>query len=1029
MTHYRQTGKATLLATAWLLGMASACLAQQPFQYKYTLADGLPSVEAEFIRFSKKGELWTTYSAGEHLSRFDGVQWTHYRLDSLGLPTKLTILNEDLHGIWFAALTKEATTMVRFTPDEKWKTYKVEGYCTPYFDPQDKRVKLLGGRRAYSYAYDPVKDIFARSETSLLPDAEINSYDKYHSISSYGDNNRYLMKNLSSQDSFVCYFGKNFEQSFLLDKSILHIIDPREKRFLIRVNSRFYWEENGSRRVFEPVLPDGSVGQILLWQPLFKWENGPLPDSRNGFQVKHPTLDLLYLYELHDDGSLELLLSHLDKDVQKFFAQDPLGHWWYTTSTGIVRTDQSQLVFDQSAPEMVSGLHSINQDAEGNIWFGGYNGQGGFSVFDGKQLRRRIFSEVNLRVMPGAHLGKSGNLYFFTEGSMGLVAIKDERMITHLLPNTHTGFYICPLSNEKIGMGLFGIGMCIAEEENGIISKVKWVGKDKGLLLDNVLTIAEDKAGRLWAGRTSQGVAVYDPARDTAVTWLRSPDVPQSVGALASCVDENGTLWLGTNDGVYQLPDAHLFDYLHTDLFSRLQKLPLPGLASQHIHALLNTDQFLVAGTPDGLYFLDKKYAGDRPRIFSMLFEKDISGQGTEQNTLHYFPTLDGARFLWVGTQRGATRIDLSLLRFDTSATTLSLNTFTAGGAHIPFSEGKISPIPAKKRSITFSFHPSGNTFLKDDLYFDITVINSRGDTLFNRIQTKERTGEMPYLPQGDYTLHVTAYKHNIVSGQAVWEFTIPRLPSENPWVLAGMALVVLGIPFTYLYLKKRHQVELEKSRRERDGLQIRALANFFNPHFINNTLHWVQSRYRKDPDTATIIGRLSENVEHLFNNTQSGKAYHPLSVELDILQNYLKIQQLRFGESLRVSLDLPKDMGNLSVPAMLLQIYCENAVEKGIRNRKGAGHFFLSVKIDRDGCRILMEDDGRGRPLTEAALTSKRKGSTVVMADLISLFNRYNRRPLTVRYEDHIFSDTDGERYGTRVYFFIPDNYNYELS
>jgi len=1029
MTHFRQNSKATLLTAAWLLGVATACLAQQPFQYKYIRSDGLPSVEAEFIRFSKKGELWTTYSAGEYLSRFDGMNWTHYRLDSLGLPPKIAILNEDKYGLWFAAQSNQPTIMVRFTPDEKWKTYQIEGFLTPYFDTKNNCLRLLGDR-PYAYAYDPVSDTFVRSKTPLIPDTGINSQDTYHFVHSYGNNEMCLIKKQSQQDSFYVFFGEKFGQSFLVENSIFHIIDPMGKKFIIQANGRFYWEEKNKRKALQPILPDGSVGQIIIYQHLHKWENGPLPIQRNGFQVKHPTLDLLYLYELHDDGSLELLLSHLDGDVQKFFAQDPQGNWWYTTSTGIVRTDQTQLVFDQHAPEMVSGLHTIAQDGKGRIWFGGYNGQGGFSVFDGQRLRRRVFSEAILRLLPGSHLGKSGNLYFFTEGGMGLISIQDEKISTRLLSGYQTGYYICPLSGGKIGLGLWLVGLGITQEENGTISKLKLVGKDKGLLLDNVLTIAEDKAGRLWAGRTVQGIAVYDPARDTAVTWLRSPDVPQSVGALASCVDENGTLWLGTNDGVYQLPDAHLFDYLHKDLFSQIQKLPLPGLASQQIHSLINTAHFLVAGTADGLYFLDKKYAGDRPRIFSMQFEKEISGQGVEQNALHYFPTAEGEGHLWVGTQRGATRIDLSLLRFDTSATTLSLLKFTAGDAHIPFDEGLISPLPPKKRSITFSFAPSGNTFLKDDLFFDIAVVNSRGDTLFQRSQTKERSGEMPYLPQGHYTLHVTAYKHNVVSGEAAWAFTVPRLPNENPWFWAGLALLVLGVPFTYLYLKKRHQAELEKSKRERDGLQIRALANFFNPHFVNNTLHWVQSRYRKDPDTVTILGRLSENVYHLFKNTQIGKAYHPLSKELEILQNYLKIQQLRFGEGdFQVVLDLPTTSANLNVPAMLLQIHAENAVEKGIRNRKGAGHFSLSVKMDKDGCHIIMEDDGRGRFFTDTSLAGDRKSSTAVMADLIALFNRYNRRPLTVHYEDHIFSDPGGEQYGTRVHFFIPDNYNYELS
>jgi hypothetical protein len=56
-------------------------------------------------------------------------------------------------------------------------------------------------------------------------------------------------------------------------------------------------------------------------------------------------------------------------------------------------------------------------------------------------------------------------------------------------------------------------------------------------------------------------------------------------------------------------------------------------------------------------------------------------------------------------------------------------------------------------------------------------------------------------------------------------------------------------------------------------------------------------------------------------------------------------------------------------------------------------------------------------------------QGSTAVMDDLIALFNRYNRQPITMRYEDMVFGELGIERHGTRVHFFIPKNYVYELS
>ena len=153
---------------------------------------------------------------------------------------------------------------------------------------------------------------------------------------------------------------------------------------------------------------------------------------------------------------------------------------------------------------------------------------------------------------------------------------------------------------------------------------------------------------------------------------------------------------------------------------------------------------------------------------------------------------------------------------------------------------------------------------------------------------------------------------------------------------------------------------------------------------------------------------------------------------ELQIVQNYIKIQQIRFNNSLfvQVHVDIdPEELKNIQVPSMMLQIHAENAIEKGIRNRLNACHFLLDVTSSEKGCHIIIEDDGRGRiNLTDPPIKKTRKGSTMIMNDLIALFNRYNAAHITIRYEDHIFMDNAQHRYGTRVHFFIPKNFNYGL-
>jgi len=1016
----------TLLTAAWLL-LATLSPAQHPFHHRYTLDDGLPFIEVDLVAFAKNGDAWVRYSSGEVLSRFDGINWTHYQLSKLNLPMGLTFLIEDDAGTWFFNAASNWITLVCLTTDGQWEKYEFDGYFSYYFAQPNKQLTLLD-TQFYPYQFERQTNRFVKAEKPvLLPD--INRSDVFYSSNSSVDGIPVIATKSASQNVFWYHFGVDFKQntkSNIPNICILYNSGNTIQGTFLK-DDKIYWWDGYKSRVMRFRLPSGNDGLPLELVSINYKGKQRISKGGNGVIVKDAQNDFLYLYGLDSLGSTHLLLTHVQPDYfRTAFSQDAQNNWWYATNSGLVRTDQSQLVFDENTPGMVTGLHAMAEDDTGNIWMGGYSGQGGLTRWDGQRLRQEFITNESMPILPGPCRSPSGTLYFFKELTKNMAAIRNGQLkLFDVFANEKpaVGFYFQPLRNGTIGLGLGRAGLGIATETNGLISYVKTIGKEKGMLLDNVLTIAEDQGNRLWLGRTSQGIALYDPERDTAATWLRSPDMP-SIGVISSFVDENGTLWLGANDGLYLLRNAHKFDYLRQNLFQHIIKMPLPGLEKQKVLFLKNSAAYIAIGTEVGVYLFDKNYHGERPRIFSMLYGEDITGGGSEQNAVLF----DSKGYLWVGAQDGATRIDISLLQFDTSATTLTLQQFSAGDMEVFIENDRIGKLPLKKRNISFTFSPSGNDFLRDDLYFDINVLNNKGDTLFTNLNTKLRNVQMAYLPHGKYTLKIVAFKHNIMSGEATWQFNVPRLPSENPWIWIGLALVVLGIPFTFFYLKKRHQAEIERSRRVRDALQIRALSNFFNPHFINNALHWVQSRYRKDADTTTIIGRLSENMHHLFENTQIGRAYHSLSKELEIVQNYLKIQQVRFGQGLQVSLDLPLNPESLScieVPSMLLQIHAENAVEKGIRNRMGAGNFKLSVQMGEGGCFITIEDDGRGR----YRIDSTRKSSTTVMNDLILLFNTYNKEPITVKYDDYIFQTNDQERFGTRVSIFIPKNFNYEFS
>jgi len=86
-----------------------------------------------------------------------------------------------------------------------------------------------------------------------------------------------------------------------------------------------------------------------------------------------------------------------------------------------------------------------------------------------------------------------------------------------------------------------------------------------------------------------------------------------------------------------------------------------------------------------------------------------------------------------------------------------------------------------------------------------------------------------------------------------------------------------------------------------------------------------------------------------------------PLREELGILAPYLEIQRLRFADRLTVVLEIPEDLHDCLVPALMLQPLVENAIRHGIEAKAGAGKIAIRARTEDEVLVIEVEDDGRG--------------------------------------------------------------------
>ncbi len=143
---------------------------------------------------------------------------------------------------------------------------------------------------------------------------------------------------------------------------------------------------------------------------------------------------------------------------------------------------------------------------------------------------------------------------------------------------------------------------------------------------------------------------------------------------------------------------------------------------------------------------------------------------------------------------------------------------------------------------------------------------------------------------------------------------------------------------------------------------QLAALRGQMEPHFLYNTLNAVTGlvRDRRNEEALSMIVGLSEFLRRASEDSHRSQV--TLGEEVDYLQRYLQIQQVRFGERLRTRLDIPPDLLRAMVPNLLLQPLAENAIKHGIARRVRGGTVAVSAVRENGDLVLTIQNDGPAR-------------------------------------------------------------------
>jgi hypothetical protein len=198
--------------------------------------------------------------------------------------------------------------------------------------------------------------------------------------------------------------------------------------------------------------------------------------------------------------------------------------------------------------------------------------------------------------------------------------------------------------------------------------------------------------------------------------------------------------------------------------------------------------------------------------------------------------------------------------------------------------------------------------------------------------------------------------------------------------LLAGVA----GSYWFYSRNKSSYLVrKIRETERHATEARLKLLESQLEPHMLFNTLANLRALIAVDPQRAQQM--LDHMIAYLRATLDASRTtVHPLSSEFDRVRDYLELMAIRMGRRLQYSLELPPELADVPVPALLLQPPVENSIQHGLEPKVQGGR--ITVRAFREGDRLVLEVSDTGVGCAAGASGGKGFGLTQIRERLASL-------------------------------------------
>jgi LytS/YehU family sensor histidine kinase len=177
--------------------------------------------------------------------------------------------------------------------------------------------------------------------------------------------------------------------------------------------------------------------------------------------------------------------------------------------------------------------------------------------------------------------------------------------------------------------------------------------------------------------------------------------------------------------------------------------------------------------------------------------------------------------------------------------------------------------------------------------------------------------------------------------------------------VVAMYFIVFLVIAIKLLMSWNKRQKDIQEISRQKLEAELKMLRSQIQPHFLFNSLNSIYAlSMKKSDETPDMIIKLSGILDYLLYECDAERV--SLEKEMEVIQNYIELQQVRFGDKLKMSFDTWGDAGDLEIAPMLFLPLVENSFKHGVDNKKENAWVNISIKLSPDSLEFKISNSNQ---------------------------------------------------------------------